>query len=83
MHTMSNQDQHDSEGNNTGKRILIVIIIGLFLYLLMKKLLGNLHVGHIITQTSFTLNIDITTPYLHTGTIDVKTNFDMNSSISP
>jgi len=80
---MSNQDQYDSEKNSLGKRLLMIIVIGLFLYLLMKKLLVNLHVGHITTQTSFALNIDIITPYLHTGTIDVKTNFNMTSSISP
>jgi hypothetical protein len=80
---MSNQNQYGSEKNTTGKKLLTIIIIGFIIYILMKKLLINLHVGRIVTQTSFTLNIDITTPYLHTGTIDVKTNFNMTSSISP
>jgi hypothetical protein len=80
---MSIQDTNYREKRNIGKKLLIIIIMGIILYMLMKKLSENLHAGRIIAYTSFMLNIDVTTPYLHTGTIDIRTKIDTTLSISP
>jgi len=72
-----------TEKRNIGKMLLIIIAMGVVLYLFTRKPSGNLHIGQMVAHTSFVLNIDISTPYLHIGSIDVKTMFDMTSSISP